>query len=68
MPKLPSAANQVYPHLPSGERPEVEQQRPTTAQAMYPTMATTQPRRLSYNELKEAWRDHMLAKMGLRRR
>jgi hypothetical protein len=34
---------------------------------MYPAMASSQPRQLSYSELKEAWRDHMLALAGIRK-
>jgi hypothetical protein len=31
-----SAASQIYPHLPSGERPEVKQRQPSLADAMWP--------------------------------
>ena len=64
----PTAAQALFGHLPSAERPVVEQSKPTTAQAMYPSQPSTQPRRLSYDELREAWRDHMLALCGLRRK
>jgi hypothetical protein len=37
MPNPPSAAQALYPHLPSGERPEVKQRRkPNTADAIFP--------------------------------
>jgi hypothetical protein len=62
-----SAAQSLYPHLHSASRPEVEQPRPTTAQAMYPSQPSTQPRQYSPAELRELWRDHMLALAGLRR-
>jgi hypothetical protein len=63
-----SAAQALFGHLPSAARPEIEQPRPSVAQAMYPGLASSQPRRLSYSELKEAWTDHMLALSGLVRR
>ena len=69
MPKPPSAAQSLFPNLPSQERREVEQQlKPTTAQSMYPELPSLAPKALSYDELKAAWRDHMLALMGLRRK
>ena len=65
----PTVAEALFGHLPSAVRPEVEQRyKPTTAQAMYPSQPSTQPRRLSYDELREAWRDHMLALCGIRRK
>ena len=36
MPNPPSAAQALYGHLPSAARPEVEQRRPNTADAMFP--------------------------------
>jgi hypothetical protein len=64
-----SAAQSLYPNLPSAARPEVEQRnKPTTAQAMYPSQASLVPKRLSYDELRQAWRDHMLALAGIRRK
>jgi hypothetical protein len=33
---MASAASQIYPHLPSGERPEVKQSKPNIADAMWP--------------------------------
>jgi hypothetical protein len=63
-----SAAQSLYPNLPSAAREPVQRGRePTTAQAMYPRQPSTQPRQLSYDELREAWRDHMLALAGIRR-
>jgi hypothetical protein len=32
----PSAAQALYGHLPSGERPEVKQRKPNTADALFP--------------------------------
>jgi hypothetical protein len=36
MPNPPSAAQSLYPNLPSGARPEVKQEQPRLAQAMWP--------------------------------
>jgi hypothetical protein len=36
MPNPPSAAQSLYPHLPTGERPEVKQSKPNIADALYP--------------------------------
>jgi hypothetical protein len=67
----PTAAQALYGHLPSGEGREVEQRsKPPTSQAMFPSLPSLVPkpeRQLSPAELKEAWRDHMLALAGLRR-
>jgi len=68
----PSAAQALFGHLPSAVRAEVQQRhKPTTAQAMYPTMPSLAPkpeRRWSQGELREAWRDHVMQLMGLRRK
>jgi hypothetical protein len=61
----PTAAKALYPNLASGERPELAQSGPRLAEALYPR---PQERRLTPDELREAWRDHMLALMGLRRK
>jgi hypothetical protein len=34
-----SAAGQIYPHLPSGERPEVQQRTPGLADALHPGLS-----------------------------
>jgi hypothetical protein len=36
MPNPPSAAQSLYPHLPTSARPEVKQSKPNLAEAMYP--------------------------------
>jgi hypothetical protein len=38
MPNPPSAAHQIYPHLPSGERPEVKQREPSLGDALWPQL------------------------------
>jgi hypothetical protein len=60
-----NAAGQIWPHLPQGTPDEVEQRRTgSLADALYPR---PQEPRLSPDQVKELWRDHMLALMGLRR-
>jgi hypothetical protein len=39
MPNPPSAAQALYPHLPSGERPEVEQRQQSLGDAMWPQLS-----------------------------
>jgi len=69
MPNPPSAAQALYGHLPSASREPVEQRhKPTTAQSMYPSQPSLVPKPMSYGELKAAWRDHMLALCGIRRK
>jgi hypothetical protein len=64
-----SAAGQIWGHLPSGARPEVDHRRaPTTSQALWPGLASTQPKQLSYDERRQAWTDHILRLSGLVRR
>jgi hypothetical protein len=64
-----NAAGQIWSHLPHDDGREVEQRdKPTLAQSMYPEQPSSQPRRLSYTERREAWTNHMLALSGLRRR
>jgi hypothetical protein len=38
-----SAASQIYPHLPSGERPEVKQRPNSLADAMWPSLSPKPP-------------------------
>ena len=61
----PSAAQALYPNLPSGERPERAQTGPRLSEAMYPR--PSQPR-LTPDELREAWRERMQELAGIRRR
>jgi hypothetical protein len=66
MPKQPTAAQALFPHLRQGTPPEVEQRRqPSIAEAMYPR---PKDRRLSPDELREAWHDHLWALVGIRRK
>jgi hypothetical protein len=60
----PSAAEALFPNLPSGERPEQAQTGPRLANAMYPRPQQPQ---LSSNELREAWHEHQWALAGIRR-
>ena len=68
----PSAAQALFGHLPSAARPEVEQRRkPTTGQSMHPGQPSLMPkaeRRLSPDELREAWHEHLWALVGIRRK
>jgi len=66
---MPNAAKQVYPHLPSGARPEVQQRTPSLAEAMYGRPPPTNPYRESLlRGLKElnATIDTRLAREGKR--
>jgi hypothetical protein len=47
----PTAAQSLYPHLPSGERPEVKQRTPTLADAMFPSLSREQKAK----EASQAW-------------
>ena len=40
---MKSAAQSLYPHLPSGERPELAQAGPKIADAMWPALARKEP-------------------------
>jgi hypothetical protein len=64
MAREPTAAKALYGHLPSAERPELAQSGPRLADAMY---GRPQEPRLSPDELRALWVDHMLALSGLRR-
>ena len=72
MPNPPSAAQALYGHLPSASREPVEQRhKPTTAQSMYPTMASIAPKpqpRLSPDQLRAAWHEHLWSLAGIRRK
>jgi hypothetical protein len=61
----PSAAAALYPNLPSSERPEQTQTGPRLSEAMWPR---AEPKPLSPQELREAWRDHLMQLAGLRRK
>ena len=61
----PSAAQALYPNLPTGERDERQQSGPRLADAMYPR--PSQPR-LSQDEVRARWRDRMMEMAGLRRK
>jgi len=59
----PTAAQSLYPNLPSAEREPIKQSsEPRLADAMYPRP------QLSRRELDDLWRDHLMALAGLRRR
>jgi len=51
MPNPPSAAKAVYPHLASGERPEVQQRTPNTPDAMFPNLS----REVKAREADQRW-------------
>jgi len=55
----PSAAQAIYGHLPSGSRPEVEQAKPSLAEAMY-----GRPQ----EPMDNPWLETMWEKAGIRRR
>jgi hypothetical protein len=61
----PTAAQALFGHLPSAAREPVKQSDRTLAEAMYPRPSQ---RRLSPDELREAWRERMQELAGLRRR
>jgi hypothetical protein len=46
-----SAAQSLYPNLPSGERPEVKQRQPNIASAMFPSLS----REAKQQEASQAW-------------
>ena len=65
MPNPPSAAQALYPHLPSGERPEVKQRRkPNTADALFPAWSREAKQRSRdqqlWNEICKRQRDNFL--------
>jgi len=66
----PTAAAALYPHLKTGT-PDVVQ-RPkrneNVAQAMWPSLAPRAQRRLSPDELREAWHEHLWSLVGIRRK
>jgi hypothetical protein len=63
-----SAAGQIWPHLQSGERPEVEQRRKpnSLSEAMYPR-PQSRPQRPKGLDEENPWYDIMMAAAGLRR-
>jgi hypothetical protein len=51
-----SAAQALYPHLQSGARNEVEQRRPSLAEAMYPRPQPKKPKRqMTAEEVRDFW-------------
>jgi hypothetical protein len=71
MAERPSAAASIYPHLKRAivSTPEVPRRAPSSplAMSMYPTLAKkSQP--LTPEEIRQAWGDDFLARVGLRRR
>ena len=62
-----NAAGMIWPHLPTGERAERQQSGPSVADAMWPTLAPKALRRLSPNELREAWHEYQWSLSGIRR-
>jgi hypothetical protein len=60
----PSAAQALYGHLPSAERPERQQSGPRLSDALYPR---SKERRSSYDELKAAWFERRMEMVGFRR-
>jgi hypothetical protein len=65
---MPNAAQSIYPHLPSAEREPIKQSEPKLAEALYPALVPKPERRLSPDELREAWHEHLWALSGIRRK
>ena len=66
----PSAAQALFPHLPRGtpepvERPERNE---SVAAAMWPSLAPKPQSRLSPDQLRAAWHEHLWALSGIRRK
>jgi hypothetical protein len=61
---MPSAARQVYPHLPSGERPLVQTQRgPGLADAIFPGLSREAKAQEAQQQRWDEWRKRQRDKL-----
>ena len=57
MRKPPSAAQSLYPHLPSAVREPVQQRTPNTADAMWPSLSRSAKAQEAHQRRWDEWRE-----------